>query len=273
MFSFYKMQATGNDFIIINYIEKRLEYSFKLLSQFLCDRHYGVGADGVLILENSEIADFKMRIFNKEGKELQMCGNGIRVLAKYVYEEKMINKKEFEIETMAGIKKVALKVEDDSVEEVEVDIGEAKFNLEDIPVIYLENNYQGVLHIENMDVYPVSIGNPHVVCFVEDVSKINIKYLGSLIENYKYFPNKTNVEFVQIIDENYIKVRVWEIGVGEILSSGIGACTAAAVANKYKSTNSKLIVDFRGGKLKVSCEKNIKLKGPAVKIFSGNIII
>lgn len=272
MFSFYKMQATGNDFIIINFLEKKLEYSFKLLSKFLCDRHFGVGGDGVLILETSEIADFKMRIFNKDGSEAEMCGNGIRCLSKYIYESQLTDKLEFKIETIAGVKNIKLYIEGNTVEEIEVDMGRAKFNLEDIPVIYLENNYQGKLNIEKLEIYPVSIGNPHAVCFVEDVSKIDIKGLGEFIENYKYFPNKTNVEFVQIIDKKNIKVRIWERGVGETLSCGTGACAAAVISNKYKDTNSKLTVNLLGGKLTVFCDENIKLKGSAENVFSGNIL-
>lgn len=273
MFSFYKIQVTGNDFIIINYIEKRLDYSFKLLSQFLCDRHFSIGADNLLIIEKSENADFKMRVFNKNGEEIKLSGNGICVLAKHVYENKLTDKTEFEVETEDGIKKVKLEIEEETVEKVEVEIGEPKFNLEDIPVIYLENNYQGKLYIENFEIYPVSIGTPHAVCFVDDISKIDIKYWGKLIENYKYFPNKINVEFAQIIDENNIKLRVWEKGIGEILSNSISACATAITAYKYKSTNSEITVDFIGGKIKVSCEKNIKFKVPVINVFNGNIVI
>lgn len=273
MFSFFKMQATGNDFILINYLENKLEYSYKLLSQFLCDRHYGVGADGVLILEGSTKADLKMRIFNQDGSEAEMCGNGIRCFAKYVYEKKIINKEIFSIETLAGIKKVKLFVEGNTVQEIEVDMGMPIYELDKIPVIYPINNYTGKIYIQNFEVYPVSMGNPHVVCFVTDTDYIDINKYGKLIEDYKYFPNKTNVEFVQIIDNSNLKIRVWERGVGETFSCGTGACAACAVATKYKSTNNELNVELKGGKLKIRYNESIKLTGTAENVFEGRIVI
>lgn len=273
MFSFTKMQATGNDFILIDYLENKLEYSYKLLSQYLCDRHYGVGADGVLILEKSDKAEFKMKIFNQDGSEAEMCGNGIRCFAKYAYEKKLTNLEEFKIETLSGIKNVKLDIEGDTVVQVEVDMGEPIFSLEQIPVIYLESNYSGKIFIENVEVFPVSIGNPHVVCFVEDLNNLDVNKYGKLIEDYKYFPNKTNVEFVQIINNSNIKIRIWERGVGETFSCGTGACAAGVISYKYKSTNSEQTVDLLGGSLKIKYDKTIKLKGTAENVFEGKIVI
>lgn len=188
MFYFSKMQATGNDFIIINYLENSLNYSFKLLSKYLCDRHFGVGADGVLILEKSKCgADFKMRIFNQDGSEAEMCGNGIRCFAKYVYEKKLIHKEEFEIETLAGRKKVNLEVEGDTVINIEVDMGEPIFEFENIPVIGVKTEDKKI-NIEGFEIYPISMGNPHSVCFVDNIENIDIEKYGNIIENYKYFP-------------------------------------------------------------------------------------
>lgn len=274
MFFFTKMQATGNDFIILNYLEDKLEYSYKLLAEFMCNRHYGIGADGILIVEKSNIADFKMRIFNKDGSEAEMCGNGIRCFAKYVYENTLIHKEKFTIETLAGIKEIELKIEGNTVFQIIVSMGKPEFNFSQIPVISLLEPNSEKIKIENYEVYPISIGNPHAVCFVDDVDKINIKEVGEKIENYKCFPNKTNVEFVQIINENQIKVRVWERGVGETLACGTGASAATVIANKYKSTNSDLTVNLLGGKLKVEYkEEEIKLIGPAEIIFEGKIEI
>lgn len=273
MFSFCKMQATGNDFIIINYLENKLEYSYKLLAEFLCDRHFGVGADGIVIIEKSDIADLKMRIFNKDGSEAEMCGNGIRCFAKYVYEKKIINKKEFNIETLAGVKTIKLEIEGGTVLKIEVDMGLPLLDIDKIPVTYLENNYEGFLYVDGIKVYPISMGNPHSVCFVDDVDKIDIEKYGKLIEDYKYFPNKTNVEFVQIVDNFNIKLRVWERGVGETLACGTGAAAAGAISQKYKSTNNVLNVDLLGGKLKVVCEDSIKVIGSAEFVFEGNIEI
>lgn len=274
MFFFTKMQATGNDFIILNYIENRLEYSHKLLAEFMCNRHFGVGADGILILEESNIADFKMRIFNKDGSEAEMCGNGIRCFAKYVYEKGLIKKEKFKIETLAGIKNIELVVEGRTVNEIIINMGKAEFDIEKIPVISLLDKKIESIHIDKYTVYPISMGNPHAVCFVDNLKEINIEEPGKRIENYKCFPNKTNVEFVQIKNENSIKVRVWERGVGETLACGTGACASSIIANKYKSTSSELTVDLLGGKLKTKYEnEEIKLIGSAEIVFEGKIEI
>lgn len=276
MFFFNKMQATGNDFIILNYLKEKLEYSYKLLSNFLCNRHFGVGADGILIIEKSEIADFKMRIFNSDGSEAKMCGNGIRCFAKYVYENGLTSKESFEIETLSGIKTVKLKVERKMVEQISVDMGKPEFCFDKIPVItQISNNAnKEKLKIDDYEYYPISIGNPHCVCFVDDVDKTNIEEIGKKVENYKFFPDRTNVEFVQIINLNNIKVRVWERGVGETLACGTGACAATVISNKYKSTSSELIVDLLGGKLKVKYkDDNVNLTGPAEFVFEGKIQI
>ena len=272
MFYFFKMQATGNDFIIINCLEVKLEYSYKLLSRFLCDRHFGVGGDGIIILEKSEIADYKMKIFNKDGSEAEMCGNGIRCLGKYIYEKKISDKKNLKIETLSGIKEIKLYIEGETVTEIEVNMGKPIFNKEEIPLLYLEE-YTGKIYIENIEIYPISMGNPHAVCFVNRVTDININKFGGLIENYKYFPQKTNVEFVEILNDENIKVRVWERGVGETLSCGTGACASAVISNKYKSTKSKLNVDLIGGKLKIDYNNSVTLKGNAESIFEGKIIV
>lgn len=282
MFFFSKMQATGNDFIIINNLENEFQYSFKLLAKYLCDRHFGVGADGVLILDKGNKADYKMRIFNQDGSEAEMCGNGIRCFAKYLYEKKIINNTEFEIETLAGVKKVKLEVEGNTVVLVEVDMGKPIFEFDEISVYY-ENNakttynenelFEGI-QINEFTVYPISMGNPHAVCFVNDVDEIDIEKAGKLIENYKYFPSKTNVEFVQIKNNSTIKVRVWERGVGETLSCGTGACSSAVISNLYKSTESEVIVELRGGNLKIKYDgEQVLMQGSAEFVYEGKMNI
>lgn len=310
MFFFSKMQATGNDFIIVNNLKNNFEYSFKLLSKFLCDRHFGVGADGVLILDNGTKAKYRMRIFNQDGSEAEMCGNGIRCFAKYLYEKKIIQDRIFDIETLAGVKEVKLTVEGNTVVLVEVNMGVPTFDFEKIPVYYdntkdtYEDDILETIEFEELSdkdlnnknfnnnelkikqfkskavevnkfiVYPVSIGNPHVVHFVDNVDEINIEKVGSLIENYKYFPNKTNVEFVQIKNEQTIKVRVWERGVGETLACGTGACASAIISNLYKSTKSELTVELKGGNLKINYDgENVYLKGSAEFVFEGKMNI
>lgn len=281
MFFFSKMQATGNDFIVVNNLENEFQYSFKLLSKYLCDRHFGVGADGVLILDKGNKADYKMRIFNYDGTEAEMCGNGIRCFAKYLYEKKIVKDSEFVVETLSGIKKVKLEIEGNTVVLVEVDMGEPSFNFNEIGVYY-ENNaidtyneekFKGI-QINEFTVFPISMGNPHCVCFVDNVDEIDIEKTGKLIENYKYFSNKTNVEFVEIKNNSTIKVRVWERGVGETLSCGTGACSSAIISNLYKSTESEMIVELRGGNLKVKYTgERVLLQGSAEFVYEGEMNI
>lgn len=282
MFFFSKMQATGNDFIIINNLENKFEYSFKLLAKYLCDRHFGAGADGVLILDKGSKADYKMRIFNQDGTEAEMCGNGIRCFAKFLYEKKIIRDTEFEIETMDGIKKVKLEVEGNTVVLVEVNMGMPIFKFSQIGVYYEnnakdtynENNLINGIQVEEFTVYPISMGNPHCVCFVDNVDEIDIEKEGKLIENYKYFPNRTNVEFVQIKNNSTLKVRVWERGVGETFSCGTGACASAVVSNLCKSTERELIVELKGGNLKINYDgENVFMQGSAEFVYEGEMNI
>ena len=280
MFYFTKMQATGNDFIILNYINEKLQYSYKLLVKYLCDRHFGIGADGVIILENSMVADYKMRIFNQDGSEANMCGNGIRCLAKYIYEKKLINKNEIKIETLSGIKKLLLEIEGETVIKIKVNMGFPIFDKSRIPMIYEKDANK--VKIENIDFYPMSIGNPHCVCFVDDLEKFDVKKYGKIVENYKYFTEGTNVEFVEIVHKNEykdfnrdtIKVRVWERGVGETLSCGTGACASAIISYKFMGLKEKIDAELLGGKLEIEYDKeknNVYLSGNAEFVFEGKL--
>ena len=276
MFFFTKMQGTGNDFIILNYLNQKLEYSNKLLVKFLCNRHFGVGADGVLFIEKSNVADYKMRIFNSDGMEAKMCGNGIRCLAKYIYEKDLIEKdrEEIKIETLSGIKNAYLETEGETVTNIKIDMGSPIFDKTKIPIIYDEKIEK--IKIEGIETYPISIGNPHSVCFVNDLENFNVERYGKIIENFKYYPEGTNVEFVDIINNKNIKIRVWERGIGETLSCGTGACASAIICNKYKGLEEIISVETIGGKLEVEYKKeinNIYLKGPAEFVFDGKIDI
>ena len=280
MIFFTKMQGTGNDFIIIDNREKEIVYTYSRLSEFLCNRKFGVGADGVIFIEKSSIADSKMRIFNLDGSEAEMCGNGIRCLAKYLYEREIVKKQNMSIETLAGIKKVKLTVENKTVIGVNVDMGKPVFEYSKIPVIFpnIVRKELESLEIEfknkKIYVFPISIGNPHAVCFVKNVNALNIEIFGKKIENYKYFPNKTNVEFVEIVNSKTIKMRVWERGVGETLSCGTGACAAAVVSYLKKFTNGEITVELLGGKVKVfyiEKENRVNLIGDSSFVFEGKI--
>lgn len=265
MFSFCKMHGTGNDFVVIDCTENEFEYSLPILAKYICDRHYGVGGDGIILIYESEVADFKMRILNSDGTEAEMCGNGIRCFAKYVFEKNKTQKTEFFIETLAGIKKVKLNLENQKVVSVEVNMGE--------PVI---SNIKYMVEVDKMQylLYPVSIGNPHAICFVKDVEEVDIEKIGPILENYKYFPNKTNVEFVQIIDKKNIKIRVWERGVGETNSCGTGACSSAIIAINEGLIENNVTVELKGGKLEVKYnekDNSVELKGTAEMVFEGKI--
>lgn len=282
MISFCKMQATGNDFIIINCLTEKFRFSYSNLSKFLCNRKYGVGADGVIFIENSNIAEYKMRIFNQDGTEAGMCGNGIRCLGKYLYEEGLVNVKKFNIETLSGIKELELTVENKTVTYIKVDMGNPIFEYNKIPVIFpnvMEKEIENLkVEVNNKEYigFPISMGNPHFVVFEDDLQNIDIEKEGNVIENYKYFPNKTNVEFVKILNRNKIKMLVWERGVGRTLGCGTGACAAAVASIQKKFTNSEVIVELEGGfvKIKYDIENNeITLMGSAEKVYRGEIDI
>lgn len=282
MISFCKMQATGNDFIIINCLTEKFRFSYSNLSKFLCNRKYGVGADGVIFIENSDIAEYKMRIFNQDGTEAGMCGNGIRCLGKYLYEEGLVNVKKFKIETLSGIKELELTVENKTVTYIKVDMGNPIFEYNKIPVIFpnvMEKEIENLkIEVNNKEYigFPISMGNPHFVVFEDDLQNIDIEKEGNVIENYKYFPNKTNVEFVKVINKNKIKMIVWERGVGRTLGCGTGACAAAVASILKKFTNSEIIVELEGGfvKIKYDIESNsIILMGSADKVYRGEIDI
>lgn len=280
MISFCKMQATGNDFIIIDLFKENFRYTYYNLSKFLCNRKFGVGADGVIFIDKSKVAEFKMRIFNQDGTEAEMCGNGIRALAKYAYEEGITDKKEFLIETLAGNKFVELIIENKTVIGVKVEIGNPIFEYNKIPVIFpniIDKELESVkinYFNKEYEFFPISMGNPHAVCFVEKLEEVNLEEIGPVVENYKYFPKKTNVEFVEVINKSKVKVLVWERGVGRTLSCGTGACAVSCISNLKKSTNSELTVELEGGILKTIFNgESIKLIGNAEVVFKGNVDI
>lgn len=266
MIFFTKMQATGNDFVIIDLLKQKINYDLKIFSKFLCNRNISVGADGVIFLLSSNIVKYKMKIYNADGSEANMCGNGIRCLAKYIkqnYED--IN--ELRIETKSGVKFIEIN------DEITVNMNKPIIDEKKIPIFISKESKENVLQIEGYEFYYISVGNPHVVCFVENVDDIDIEIYGKKIENYKYFPNRINVEFVQIINGNEIKIRVWERGVGETLSCGTGACASTYIGIKEKHLNNEVTVHLRGGILNVLVNENneIFLKGNAEFCFEGKI--
>lgn len=244
----------------------------------MSDRHLGIGSDGIILIENSNLADFKMRIFNSDGSEAEMCGNGIRCVGKYVYDKRLITEKEIKIETLAGIKQLKLFCDNRICYKVCVDMGEPAFKGEDLPT-FLDEKVTKDLKLEVDDkefrFTLVSMGNPHAITFAEDVSDIFLEKYGFIVENYDIFPNRTNVEFVEIKDKKHIKMRVWERGTGETLACGTGACASvvAGVVNEYLDNEAE--VELPGGKLNIKWDKNnhVYMTGPATMVFEGKIEI
>lgn len=270
---FTKMHGIGNDYIYIDVAKNRdlkeifTRYSIGALVRYLSNRNFGIGGDGVIFIEKSMIADFKMRIFNSDGTEAEMCGNGIRCFAKYIYDQKLTEKDILKIETLAGIKEVKkekhiLEPSKETIEQYVVNMGK--------PII--SGNFSISVLDKNIQLTKILIGNPHAVIFTKDIENIPIKKYGPLIENHKYFPQKTNVEFIEILENNLIKMRVWERGSGETFACGTGSCAAvvAGVSNNLIKRDVKVLL--KGGELDINWDKktnNIYMKGIATKVYDG----
>lgn len=281
MVTFTKMHGLGNDYICINCLENILaENKLPQIARYMCNRNFGIGADGLILIQESTIADIKMRIFNKDGSEAEMCGNGIRCFAKYVYDNRIIDKQTISIETKAGVKLIRLKVLNGEVQEAQVDMGRPIFD--DIKNISVQNNYRIPISV-NIKVDDtrfignyVSMGNPHLVIFVNNVENIDIEKWGPAIENMKCFPNKINVEFVQALGRNTLKIRTWERGVGETYACGTGSCASFCIAYYKGICSSYVKAILRGGELNLNYNKqngHIIMSGIATKVYDGNINI
>ncbi len=279
MLNFTKMTGLGNDYIYIDCTDGTKIKNIKELTQKLSDRHFGIGSDGLILIYNSDNdnADYKMRIFNSDGTEAEMCGNGIRCVAKLIHDKNLSKKDKISIETLSGIKKVKL-LEDENgkCNEVIVDMGEPIFQDKNIPYSVYEPFNKDLdidVNEEKMRFTVVSMGNPHAITFVENIDDLNIEKYGPIIEKNPIFPNKTNVEFVEIIDKNNIKVRVWERGVGETFACGTGACAAVVASGLNGYTGENVTVDLPGGKLQIEWGKDnhIYMQGTATKVFDGTI--
>lgn len=263
--NFSKIHGLGNDYIYFTDLKEEI-VNFSDLSAKLCDRHLGIGADGIIILCDSAIADYKMKIYNSDGSEAEMCGNGIRGLAKYIYENDYSNKKEMNIETLAGIKQLLLDIKNNQVINVKVDMGEIDLNNYNTGTIKVDNNELSFIHI--------NIGNPHTIIYTNNLDNLDIKYLGPIIENYNLFSNKTNVEFVQLIDHENIIMKVWERGSGETLSCGTGATASVIACIILGKTNNNCNVHMKHGILNINYDENNKhiyLTGETQKVFDGTI--
>ena len=274
MVQFWKMHGLGNDFIVVDNRNSTIsETEMAGLARRLCERRLSVGADGLLLVSNSAGADLKMRVFNADGSEAEMCGNGIRCFAKYCYENGIVGKKELAVETLAGVKQVWLSVENEAVKAVRVNMGTPSWERSRIPMQGQGTCINEDLRVdeENYKVTCLSMGNPHCVIFVENVYECPVEYIGPLVENHEAFPKRTNVEFVQVMGKNELKVRVWERGCGETLACGTGACAAAVAANRLGKVGNKVKVHLAGGDLQVDIAQNVFMTGPTEKVFEGKL--
>jgi len=274
---FSKVQGLGNDFVIIKDLESKIT-DYSSLAQKACDRHFGVGADGLMVVLPSKQADFRMRIINSDGSEPEMCGNGIRCFAKYVYDEGLTTKADLTVETLAGIIKPKLIIENGQVKSVRVNMGEPRLLREEIPAQGETGtkviNEKLLVEDKEFAITCVSMGNPHCIIFTDDADSLVNSY-GSALETHQFFPRKTNVEFVEVISSQEVKMRVWERGAGITLACGTGACATAVACVLNGKTERKIIVHLLGGDLEIewSEENNhIYMTGPAERVFDGKLL-
>jgi len=269
---FWKMHGLGNDYIVIDNRDQKVIDAAGLAKR-LCDRRFSVGADGLLLVCSSRVADLRMRILNSDGSEAEMCGNGIRCFAKYCYENNIAKKMEFAVETLSGIKHVWLTLNGNEVVAVKVDMGVPNWQRASLPMLGEDTCINCNLEIdgEPYKITCLSMGNPHCVIFVENVDEFPIDYVGPIVENERTFPKRTNVCFVQVLNKNELKVRVWERGCGETLACGTGTCAAVAAANKLGKVGNQVTVHVLGGDLQVDVGKTLFLSGAAEKVYEGTL--
>lgn len=277
---FTKMQGCGNDYIYVNCFKETIEDP-AAMAKLVSDRHFGVGSDGFILICPSEIADFRMIMYNMDGSEGGMCGNGIRCVAKYVYDYGMTRKTQISIETKSGIKYLDLQIENEKVETVTVDMGTPMIVPDKIPVKAEKGKERLVdepIIVDNREYHMtcVSMGNPHTVVFVEDVRAVELEKIGPKFEHHERFPDKVNTEFVHIINKKEIEMRVWERGSGETLACGTGACASAYACILNGLTEHEVLVHLLGGDLKILYDEKkdtIFMTGPAVTVFEGEIFL
>lgn len=277
---FFKMQGLGNDYVYIDCINGKEPVDIKNLTRKLSNRHFGVGSDGLILLCKSKVADLKMRMFNSDGSEAQMCGNGIRCVAKLAYELGLICEEITKIETLSGIKTLKLNIVKGKVKTVEVDMGAPILEATKIPVSLSakieDKKVKAEVKVKNkkIELTCVSMGNPHAVTFVNDIKNFKVAEYGPILENADIFPEKANIEFVEVVDKNNIKMRVWERGSGETLACGTGACSSVVASSLNGYTDRKVNVQLLGGNLEIDWKPNnhVHMTGPAVTVFKGEWI-
>ena len=279
MLTFSKMHGIGNDYIYINCFQETVTDPEKL-SIFMSNVRFGVGSDGLVLILPSEVADFRMRIFNADGSEAMMCGNATRCVGKYVYEHGMTDKTEVSLETNSGIKYLTLYVNEatNKVDAVKVDMGKAILKPAEIPVADDGDRFIAkpvVVDGVSYDMTCVSMGNPHAVVFLPEIDSLDLEKIGPSFEHHPLFPNRVNTEFIRVIDDHTLQMRVWERGCGETFACGTGACAAAvaSVLNGYCKREQEILIHLRGGDLRIIYhnDESVTMIGPATFIFEGKM--
>lgn len=271
---FTKMHGLGNDYVCINCFRERVEDPSGF-ARTLCDRHYGIGADGLILICPSKVSDFKMEIYNSDGSVAGMCGNGIRCLGKYVYDYRLTGKETLSIETKSGIRNMYLHIQDGKACGAMVDMGVPRLNAHSIPILSEKDlviNEPIEVQEKNYRMTGISMGNPHAVIFLEEINGIPLEETGRELEFHPRFPERANIEFCHVTARNRMEIRVWERGVGETLACGTGACAAVVASVLNDLTDEEVIVKLLGGELSVRWDRKVNhvfLEGPAVKVFDG----
>ncbi|WP_026760969.1 diaminopimelate epimerase [Selenomonas ruminantium] len=278
MKKFTKWQGCGNDFVLFDCLQDDIE-DYASVARKVCDRHYGVGADGILVVLPSAQADFRMRIFNTDGSEAEMCGNGIRCFARYLYDFGLTKETRFTVETGAGILVPEIVLEGGQVKGIKVDMGEPHLLGEEIPVVGFDGSkvIDKSMSVDGQEYHftAVSMGNPHCVIFVDDAENFPIYELGHKFETHELFPKKTNTEFVEVKDCQHVRMRVWERGAAVTLACGTGSCATvvAGILNGKLDREAATEVELDGGKLSIhwANDNHVFMTGPAELVFSGEL--
>lgn len=275
---FVKMQGCGNDYVYIDGSKEKVDNKPEAVRQ-LSNRNFGIGSDGVIFINPSEIADFEMEMYNADGTRSEMCGNGIRCVAKFVYDFGLTDKTELTIESFGKIKYISLTLENNKVKMVRVNMGAPELEAKKVPVV---SGSEMVIDEEinvggtNYRMTCVSMGNPHAVVFTDEVEEMDLESVGPLFENHERFPNRTNTEFVKILDRKNVRMRVWERGTGETLACGTGCCATVVACILNGLTDNEVTVKVTGGDIVVSWDREqnlVYMTGPAVTVFEGTIEI
>lgn len=275
---FTKMHGLGNDYVYVNCFEEKI-YNPQAVARFVSDRHFGIGSDGLIMINPSKTADFEMEMYNADGSRGEMCGNGIRCVAKYVYDYGLTDKTQISVETLGGIKYLDLTVEDGKVSLVKVDMGKPKLEADLIPIISeREQVIDEPIEVDGKEYHMtgVSMGNPHAVIYVDDVKGLDLEKIGPKFENHERFPKRINTEFVHCIDRQTVEMRVWERGSGETLACGTGACAVAVSSILNNLTDTQVTVKLLGGDLQIEWDREkdrVFMTGPATVVFDGVIDI